>query len=132
MSRPSAGLPGFVFEEGKTRAAAGLDFLAKGAYNWGNLRKEFKMTEDEKFEEMVKAETMQITVRLPKRAEAGFESWRRYLQMSKGAFAVLCIRVGMKRMGELLTDKFTGEEVLLPPDDAFEIIDRAAPDEKEY
>jgi hypothetical protein len=89
------------------------------------------MTEDEKFEEMVKEETMQLTVRLPKRAEAGFESWRKYLQMSKGAFAVLCIRVGMSHMGALLVDQW-GTPIDVPPEVAFEIIDREAPDEKEY
>jgi hypothetical protein len=85
------------------------------------------MTEDEKFEKMVQEETMYITVRLPKRAQEGFESWRKYLEMSKGAFAVLCIRVGMARMKQILPEEF-----LIPPEAALEIIDQEPPDEKEY
>jgi len=90
------------------------------------------MTEDEKFEAMLKEEEKQITVRLPKRAEKGFEEWREYLGMSKGAFAALAIRVGMNRMKELLTDDFTGEMVPASPDEAFEIINKEPPDEKDY
>lgn len=89
------------------------------------------MTEDEKFEKMLKEETMRITVRLPKRAEAGFESWRKYLEMSKGAFAVLCIRVGMSHMKALLVDPW-GTPIDVPPEAAIDMIEREAPDEKEY
>jgi hypothetical protein len=90
------------------------------------------MTEDEKFEEMLKEGDKQITVRLPKRAQKGFEEWREYLGMSKGAFAALAIRVGMNHMKDLLTDDFTGAPIPWPPEDALEIIDREPPDEKEY
>lgn len=91
------------------------------------------MTEDEKFEEMVREEKMQITVRLPKRAEGGFERWREYLGMSKGAFAALAIRVGMAHMQSIVHENIgLPGDISIPPEDALELIDREAPDEKEY
>ena len=90
------------------------------------------MNEDEKFEELVPAgKSPQISVRLPPRAEEGFERWREYLGMSKGAFAVLCIRVGLGHMKGLLVDPW-GTPIDVPPEAAIDMIEREAPDEKEY
>ena len=117
---------GFVLEKVKTRAAARLDFFVGRVYNLLHKKGVLKM--EENMEERPEGENrIAIMARLPKRAEAGFESWRKYLGMTKGAFAVLAIRVGMAHMGDILPDN-----IAIPPEDALEIIDREAPDEKEY
>lgn len=90
------------------------------------------MTEDEKFEELVREETMQLTVRLPKKAEAGFEHWRKYLGFTKGAFAVLCIRVGMAHLREVLDKLQDFDKISLPPEYLLDEINSEIPDEKEY
>jgi hypothetical protein len=69
-----------------------------------------------------------IMARLPKKAEVGFEKWRAWLGMNKGAFAVLCIRLGMVKLAEVL-DPYEGN---LPPEDALEVIEQVPPDEKDY